>query len=89
MRIARRDQETLFASGESDQHGIVQGRTGCEAFDVGDVIIWRFGRCFSHGAIYIGGGMIIHSYIGQGVRYERIDAEVFRGRAVKYFTLWK
>lgn len=57
--------------------------------DVGDVIIWRFGRCFSHGAIYIGDGMIIHSYIGQGVRYERVDAEVFRGRAVKYFTLWK
>jgi cell wall-associated NlpC family hydrolase len=60
-----------------------------ETPEIGDVVVWKFGRCFSHGAIYIGNGLIIHSYIGQGVRYEKIDAEVFRGRAVKYFTLWK
>ncbi len=54
----------------------------------GDVIIWKFGRCFSHGAILCGENQIIHSYIGQGVRLERRDAAVFVGRACKYFTLW-
>lgn len=54
----------------------------------GDVIIWKFGRCFSHGAILCDNGYIIHSYLNQGVRLELRDAEVFRGRAVKYFTLW-
>lgn len=54
----------------------------------GDVIVWKFGRCFSHAAILCENGYIIHSYIGQGVRLELRDAEIFRGRAVKYFTLW-
>jgi NlpC/P60 family putative phage cell wall peptidase len=59
----------------------------------GDVIVWRFGRCFSHGAILCDNGQIIHSYLGEGVRLERRDAEIFREpsgewRAVKYFTLW-
>lgn len=54
----------------------------------GDVIVWRFGRCFSHGAILCENGNIIHSYLGEGVRLERRDASVFTGRAVKYFTLW-
>lgn len=54
----------------------------------GDVIVWRFGRCFSHGAILCEGGDIIHSYLRQGVRLERRNAELFAGRAVKYFTLW-
>jgi NlpC/P60 family putative phage cell wall peptidase len=54
----------------------------------GDVIIWRFGRCFSHGAILCDNEQIIHSYLDQGVRFENRYAEVFRGREVKYFTLW-
>lgn len=55
---------------------------------VGDVIIWRFGRCFSHAAIMCDNDHIIHSYLDQGVRLERRDAAVFAGRDVKYFTLW-
>lgn len=54
----------------------------------GDVAVWKFGRCFSHAAILCDDEHIIHSYIGQGVRLERRDADLFRGRAVKYFTLW-
>lgn len=33
----------------------------------GDVITFKFGRCFSHGSIYIGSYEIIHAYIGRGV----------------------
>lgn len=54
----------------------------------GDLIVWKFGRCFSHAAILCDNDYIIHSYIGQGVRLERRHAEIFAGRAVKYFTLW-
>lgn len=54
----------------------------------GDVIVWKFGRCFSHAAILCDADFIIHSYIGQGVRLERRDASIFTGRDVKYFTLW-
>ena len=59
-----------------------------ETPNVGDVIVWKFGRCFSHGAILCPDNMIIHSYLGQGVRWERRDAAVFEGRPCKYFTLW-
>lgn len=27
-----------------------------------DIVMWKFGRAFSHGTIYIGGGKFIHSY---------------------------
>lgn len=27
----------------------------------GDVLVWRFGRTYSHGAIYVGDGEIIHA----------------------------
>lgn len=59
-----------------------------DAPEPGDVIVWRFGRCFSHAAILCDNSFIIHSYIGQGVRLERRDASIFTGRAVKYFSLW-
>jgi len=29
---------------------------------IGDCLVYQFGRCFSHGAIYIGNGEIVHSY---------------------------
>jgi cell wall-associated NlpC family hydrolase len=66
-----------------------RGRRGAP----GDVIVWKFGRCFSHAAILCDNDQIIHSYIGQGVRYERRFAEMFRAangewRAVKYFSMW-
>jgi NlpC/P60 family putative phage cell wall peptidase len=54
----------------------------------GDVIVWRFGRCFAHGAILVDDQTIIHSYLGQGVRLEDRHAAVFADRAVKYFTMW-
>lgn len=54
----------------------------------GDVVVWRFGRCFSHAAILCDNDTIIHSYIDQGVRLESRHASIFTGRPVKYYTLW-
>lgn len=31
----------------------------------GDIALWRFGRCFSHGAIVLDWPRIIHAYIGR------------------------
>jgi cell wall-associated NlpC family hydrolase len=31
----------------------------------GDIAVWKFGRCFSHGAIVIGWPVIIHAYVGR------------------------
>src|SRR5436305_910136 len=33
----------------------------------GDIVLWKFGRCYSHGAIVIERPMIIHAYIGRSV----------------------
>lgn len=30
----------------------------------GDIVLWRFGRCFSHGAIVIAWPAIVHAYLG-------------------------
>ncbi len=34
---------------------------------VGDILLFKFGKCASHTAIYIGDGKIIHSVVKQGV----------------------
>ncbi len=39
----------------------------------GDVVLWRFGRCFSHGAIVIAWPIVIHAYLDAECRLE--DAE--------------
>ena len=31
-----------------------------------DIALWRFGRCFSHGAIVIDWPVVIHAYAGKG-----------------------
>lgn len=54
----------------------------------GDAAVWKFGRCFSHGAIVIGGSQIIHSYIKQGCVLADMNQSPLQGREVKFFTLW-
>lgn len=33
----------------------------------GDILVYRYGRCISHGALVVRWPQIIHAYIGQGV----------------------
>jgi NlpC/P60 family putative phage cell wall peptidase len=40
----------------------------------GDIVLWKFGRCFSHGAIVIEWPMIIHAYVGRACTLENADA---------------
>lgn len=55
---------------------------------IGDLIVWKFGRCFSHGSIYIGDSEVIHSYIGIGCTRSRMNESMFEGREKKFFSVW-
>ncbi len=54
----------------------------------GDIVLYKFGRCFSHAGIVIDWPQIIHSYRGLGVVYGEGDNGVFSGREKKFFSLW-
>lgn len=53
----------------------------------GDIALFKFGRCFSHGAIVVNDGVLVHAYIGQGVIPSRLSEEPLAGRQVIYWTL--
>jgi hypothetical protein len=57
----------------------------------GDFVIWKFGRCYSHGAIVIDLPEVIHAVIaGGGVIRGNIDRDVdLLGRPAKFFTLFE
>lgn len=62
----------------------------CQETDLpepGDIALFRFGRTYSHGAIHLGGGEFVHSYIGTGVIRSSIDEYPLAGRPVKFWTL--
>ena len=95
--------------GEAIQAGSLRRKTPRDDDDRGelptrpvlpaDIVLWRFGRCFSHGAIVVDWPIVIHAYLGRGCMLEdagkaewlsRIgegrDA-LARHRPVKFFTL--
>jgi cell wall-associated NlpC family hydrolase len=66
----------------------------------GDIALWKFGRCFSHGAIVIAWPQVIHAYVGSSVKYENADsaewlkrigegAERGKPRPVRFFSIWR
>lgn len=55
----------------------------------GDIAVYRFGRCFSHGAVVVDEQpALIHAYIGLGTILTRADEEPLCGRDVQYWSLW-
>jgi len=40
----------------------------------GDIVLWKFGRCFSHGAIVVEWPMVIHAYVGRTCTLEDAQA---------------
>ena len=59
-----------------------------DTIGVGDIIIWKIGRCFSHGGIYIGQGMMIHSALNVGVTLEEIKTNQYADREQKVFSVF-
>jgi cell wall-associated NlpC family hydrolase len=65
----------------------------------GDIALWKFGRCFSHGAIVINWPQVMHAYVGSSCRYENAEtaqwlrfigegAERGKQRPIRFFSLW-
>ena len=55
----------------------------------GDFVIYRFGRCFAHGAIVVDWPTIIHALTGKGVVLSDGEREGFLvGRAKRFFGLF-
>ncbi|EPD71887.1 MULTISPECIES: NlpC/P60 family protein [Acidaminococcus] len=44
-----------------------------ETMERGDFLLYQFGRCISHGAVYVGNGTICHAYVDTGVILSSIN----------------
>lgn len=56
----------------------------------GDIALFRFGRCVSHGAIVIEWPTILHSYVGLGVVLDDVEKNLeLRDRFAGCWTLWR
>lgn len=51
----------------------------------GDIAVFKFGRCFAHGAIVICWPRLIHAWWNAGVVYSDADQPPLRGRPVRFF----
>ena len=52
----------------------------CDKVDdlqVGDFLLYQYGRCVSHGAIYIGNDTVVHAMVRQGVIMSNINEVMF------------
>lgn len=54
---------------------------------LGDIALFRYGRCYSHGAILVAENTLLHAYLGRGVIISRYDEEPLAGRPVLHWTL--
>jgi cell wall-associated NlpC family hydrolase len=88
----------------SEQHflGWIQTRLGGRPVDAprfGDVAVWQFGRCFSHGGIVVNSHEFVHAYgHARLCLVSRLDEHPLRfahlagrefPRPVKYFDVWR
>lgn len=65
---------------------------------LGDIVVWRFARTFSHGALVINADEVVHAYAADGfATVTRRDAPLLThvsagslliARPVKYFSMW-
>jgi len=54
----------------------------------GDVVLFRFGRCFSHGGIVVDTDTVLHAYINRGVILTRFTEEPLAGRPMQTWSYW-
>ncbi len=90
----------LHRTEERYLNGLLQYTKEIEVPQPADIVLWKFGKCFSHGAIVVKWPLIIHSYIGVGCIYEDAFAssflkkvservpEIGTMRPCKFFSFW-
>ena len=54
----------------------------------GDIVVYRYGRCISHGALVIGWPEIIHAYLGLGVVLADGNDADMKKRACGIYSYW-
>ena len=54
----------------------------------GDFVLFRWGRCFAHGAIIVDWPVIVHAVLHAGVVLDRGDTGRLATRPRRFFTLW-
>ena len=54
----------------------------------GDVIVYRYGRCVSHGALVVAWPQIIHAYLGLGVVLADGDDRDMQKRQSGIYSYW-
>jgi cell wall-associated NlpC family hydrolase len=79
--------------------GWIQDQLGAHEVDQprpGDVLVWQFGRCFSHCGIAVNGFEVIHAFKHAGMtmlcRMDEHRLQFIKGafrRPVKFFSIWK
>lgn len=79
----------------------IETRLGAHEVDdlrLGDVIVWQFGRCFSHGGIAINSRQVVHAYYVAGIvlvsdlHEPTLESVTLAGkdypRPRKYYDVW-
>jgi cell wall-associated NlpC family hydrolase len=56
---------------------------------LGDVVLFKYGRTFSHGSIYVGDGLFVHSYVNRGVMLSRAHEDPLNGRDMQHWSFWQ
>jgi cell wall-associated NlpC family hydrolase len=51
----------------------------------GDVAVFKFGRCYAHGAVVVSWPRLIHAWCDAGVVYADADQPPLAGRPVRFF----
>lgn len=64
------------------------GARRVEAPGLGDIALFQFARCFSHGSIVVAADTVLHSYLGHGVHVSRFTEAPLAGREVQYWSIW-
>ena len=90
----------LHRSNERYLEGLLRYAAERGAPAAGDIALWRFGSCYSHGYIVVECPNVIHALMGRGVRRENAETAAFlsgtaRGgvrvagaRLVRFFSIF-
>lgn len=54
----------------------------------GDLMVFRIGRCYAHGAIVTAWPRLVHAVVGRCVMLDEITSAQLANRPAKAFTLW-
>lgn len=59
-----------------------------DAPELGDLVMFKFGRAYSHAGIYVGDNSVIHSLQDVGVIQSKLDEPPLCNRAMLVYTFW-